>query len=190
MHANIASLQSACYLQALARVQRTYFFQSELTTGDRASRGLGIFRRSQYSAPLAPIRKSCIEYMPYCINYSGQTVEAIIGAPPADLMNVSTALHEDKQSPPQPELELSCKTNRYSRPTAFALIPDLRIEHNIHEHSNSFSSTSSTSSDYIPISKRVNGGRYGSNHLLSEKHTSSGALFIIQSFRDIIGVSS
>lgn len=184
--ANFTSPRTTHSLEAVARVQRGYAYPNEeRRTRGRAFRGFGIFRRSKQYLPQLSTTKSLTTSMPCRVTLSGQTIESIVGAPAADSTRGPLKSNNQRKSSLHPELQSSNKTNRYSRPTAFALIPDLRIAQD-HEKR--------TSSDYAPSTTRASSDFQVSSHLLSEKLSASqaereGVLFIMASLRQTLGVS-
>jgi len=173
-------------LEALGRVQRRYVYPSqECTIRRRAFRGLGILKRSNQFLPHSATTRHLADSLPYRTVFSGQTIEAIVGASAADSTRLSLTLNNQTQSSPQPESQPSFNSNRYSRPTAFSLIPDLRIAPDDEKR---------TSSDWTSSTTRASSDLQVSSHMLSEKLKSSqaereGVSFIMASLRQTLGVS-
>lgn len=184
--ANFTSPQTTHNLEAVARVQRRYAYPSEeRPRKGRAFRGFGNFKRSKQRLPQTSTPKSLTSFNPYRTIFSGQTIEAIVGAPAAESTRVSFTLNDQRQPSLQQKLQPSNKLHRYSRPTAFALLPDLRIAQDDEKR---------ISNDYAPSSTRASSDFHVSSHLLSEKLSASqaereGVLFIMASLRQTLGVS-
>lgn len=184
LHANNPSLHSTPRTEALARVQRRYACLSEdRTPKKKGFGGLRIFKRTKHNPPT---RSSFPKSVPYRTTFSGKAIEAIVGASAVGSAISSVTPNNQTEPCRQPELQPSNKYNRYSRPTAFALIPELQI---------SREDDQPISSDYNP-STRTNASNdlHVSSHMLSEKLSASranreGALFIMASLRQTLGVS-
>lgn len=148
---------------------------------ERPLRGFGSLKRSKRYPPQPLPTESLTNPTPYRTIFSGQTIESIVGGPCAAPTRASSTPNMHTQPSSQPAPQPCNKENRYSRPTAFALLPEFYIALNDEKR---------TSGDYAASTTRNSCGFHVSSHMLSASQgESEGVLFIMASLRQTLGVS-
>jgi hypothetical protein len=169
-------------MEAVARVHRRYVSPSEeCPPKQRPLRGFGSLKRPKRYTPQPSATESLTKSTPYRTIFSGQTIESMVGGPIAASTRASSTPTTQTQPSPRPPPQSHNKENRYSRPTAFALLPDLHIAPE---------DAKLTSGDYAASTTRDSCGFHVSSHMLSASQGErEGVLFIMASLRQTLGIS-